>query len=77
VPNLNPKAQSLEKVAVLEDVDLSMAVPIVKHGGRFYLSVRGRDLEFWDLRPGDIVLMKLTKVRRLPRPIFQGEAEGT
>lgn len=77
IPKPNPNAQGGEKVAVLEDMDLSMAVPIIKHGGRFYLSVRVRDLAFWDIQPGDIVLMKLTKVRRLPRPIFRGqEGEG-
>ena len=49
---------------VLQDVSVTMAVRIAAHGGRFYLSIRPRDVEFWELKAGDEVLMTLSKVKR-------------
>jgi hypothetical protein len=65
MPMANPKAKAEGNLAVVEDVDIAMAVRIVAHGGRFYLSVRPRDIGFWDLKVGDEVLVKITKVKRV------------
>lgn len=49
---------------VLQDIAVEMAVRIAAHGGRFYLSIRPRDVDFWELKAGDEVLMTLSKVKR-------------
>ena len=74
MPKPDPRAKGSEKVAVIEDVDIAMAVRIVAHGGRFYLSVRPKDVEFWDLKVGDEVLIKITKAKRARGSAFKGEA---
>jgi hypothetical protein len=71
MPNLNPRAKDKTGVAIIEDVEIAMAVRIVAHGGRYYLSVRPRDVEFWDLQVGDEVLLKITKVKRTRGSTFK------
>ena len=52
------------KILVREDIDVCAAVSLISHGGRSYLSVRNADIEFWGLKKGDVVLMRLSKVKR-------------
>ena len=59
----NPREISRTAEVVLQEVDIALAVRLVAHGARYYLSVRPRDVEFWNLKPGDEVLMKIVKVK--------------
>ena len=55
---------------ILEDLDYASVAPVRSHGGRFYLSIHPRDLAFWNIKPGDEVLVRLVKIKRAS----QGEA---
>ena len=47
----DPEEKKRKNVVVIEDVDISLAAKVVRHGGRFYLTVRPADIEFWNIRP--------------------------
>ena len=64
VAKSNPRERPRTSEVVLQEVDIAIAVRLVAHGARYYLSVRPRDIEFWGLKPGDEVLMKIVKVKR-------------
>ncbi|NVM23319.1 MAG: hypothetical protein HWN68_16235 [Desulfobacterales bacterium] len=48
----------------LEDVEIATVAKIIFHGRRFHLTLRKVDVDFWGLKSGDRVLVKITKVRR-------------
>ena len=56
--------QGKDQEVIIEDIDIALAIKIVKHANRFYLSVRPTDVAFFNLKAGDTVLMKLVKVKR-------------
>ena len=60
----DPRGKTRNVPDRIEDIQVSSAVRVVAHGGRFYLSVHARDIEFWGLKTSDEVLMTLSKVKR-------------
>jgi len=56
--------ESAEFQSLIEDLDLGYSAKLVKHASMIYIALHGSDVEFYGLRPGDRVLIKITKVKR-------------
>jgi hypothetical protein len=63
-----PEQDSIEIRENVEDLELAWAAKIVRRGDMLYLAIHQSDAGFYDLRPGDRVLVKVVKVKRAKRP---------
>jgi hypothetical protein len=57
-----------------ETIKLAYSSKVVKHGTMLYVAIRDVDARFWDLLPGDRVLMEINTVLKKKRPIFVGDS---
>ena len=56
----------ISKVSIfLEDVESCFPATIIKRGQSFYLRLDREIIRFWQLEPGDVLLTKIIKVKRV------------
>jgi hypothetical protein len=52
----------------IENMSLTWAAKIVRRGDMIYLALHASDIAFYELHPGDKVLVSISKLKRAKRP---------